>query len=273
MKKLVLIAGNRDLPLVFCRSAKKNKDLKIIGICFRGETNPGIIKFIDKAYWIEVGKFAKLIRILKNEDIKDCIMLGQISPRRIFNRKNWDTLLLDLVKESDFKPHSIFAKIILSLEKEGFRFLNSTLYMEEHLAQRGLMNQIVLDKKTEMDIKFGLELISRYVELDVGQTVVVKSKAPLALESLEGTDNTIRRAAKIGGEGCVVLKFSKKDQDLRFDVPVVGLSTLKLLKKIKAKALVLEEKRVIMIDKEKFLARADEWKIAIIGKQPIAHSN
>ena len=269
MRKLILIAGNRDLPLVFCRSAKKNKNLKIIGICFRGETNSEIEKFLDKAYWIEVGKLGELIRILKEEDIKDCVMLGQISPRRIFNRKKWDRFILDLVKESDFKPHSIFTKIISSLEKEGFRFFDSTLYMAEHLADRGLMNKIVLDNKTEIDVKFGLELISRYVELDVGQTVIVKSRAALALEALEGTDNTIRRAGKIAGKGCVVLKFSKKDQDLRFDVPVVGFSTLKLLKKIKAKALVLEEKRVIMIDKEKFLSRADDWQIAIIGRQHI----
>ena len=265
--KLALIAGNRNLPLLFSRCAKEKADVDIVGICFKGETDPRIVRLIDKVYWIEVGKLDELIDILKKEDIKDCVMVGQINPRRIFNRKKWDPLILNLIKESDFRPHSIFSKIISYLEEEGFRFLDSTLYMNKYLAHGGVMNRTILDQNDLRDIDLGLNVISKYVELDVGQTIVVKNGAVLALEAMEGTDRAIRRAYKIGGRQCVVLKFSKKHQDLRFDVPVVGLFTLALLKKIKAKALILEEKRVIILEKKLFLGLAEKWGIAILGAQ------
>lgn len=266
--KLGLIAGNKALPLLFSQLAKKNKpELEIIALCFKGETHPSLPGMVDRAYWVHVGEFKKALEILKKEEIKECVMVGQITPRRIFRCAQWDKGLIELVNTTDYRPHSIFLKIIDYLENYGLRFLNSTLYMQELLAKRELMNHISLDSRARDDISFGIDLITKFVELDVGQTVVVKNKAAVALEALEGTDNTIRRGAKIAGRGCTVLKFSKKDQDLRFDVPVVGGDTLFLLHKIGARALVVEAERVIILDKEKFLKQADKWGIAIVGEQ------
>jgi len=114
--------------------------------------------------------------------------------------------------------------------------------LKDDLASSGTMNSLSLSQFTTKDLDFGLGAISRFVELDIGQTISVKSRAVIALESLEGTDKTIKRAYKLAGRGCIVLKFSKANQDLRFDVPVVGISTLKLLKHIKAASFNFRDK-------------------------------
>ncbi len=267
--KLALIAGNRSLPLVFLQSALKNPEVEVVSVCFKGETSPAVAKLAHKSYWINVGQMQRLIDILKKESISRCVMVGQISPCRIFHPHAWDSLMQSIVKGVDYRAHSIFSAFITYLETEGFEFLDSTLYMKEILAAEGNLNDVVVSDRLAQDIEFGRKLISRYVELDVGQTIVVKKKAPIALEALEGTDNTIKRGYRIAGNGCTVLKFSKKDQDLRFDVPVVGLKTLRLLKRIRAAALVLEAQRTLILHKEQFLPAARRAGIAVIGQKRI----
>ena len=264
--KLALIAGNRELPLAFLKCIASSADVEVIPICFKEETSARIKQFAAKTYWLRVGQLQKLVDILKEENISQCVMLGQISPWRIFQQQKWDSLMQELVQKTEYRPHALFTTFIEYLEIQGIRFLDSTSYMQNLLVGSGVLNQVTVDKDLSCDIDFGIKLISRYVELDVGQTMVVKNKAVLALEALEGTDNTIKRGYRIGKKGCVILKFSKKDQDLRFDVPVVGLSTLRLLKKIKAAALVLETSRVLILEKEKFLKEAQHDNIAVIGK-------
>jgi len=195
---------------------------------------------------------------------------GQINPLRIFKRKGWDKKLISLVDSiQDFRPHTIFAEIIAYLEKTGITFLDSTFYLKDDLAEEGIMNKALGIDAISGDIDFGIKIISKFVDLDVGQTIAVKSKSVVALESLEGTDRAIRRAHCLAGKKCLVFKFSKNNQDLRFDVPVVGVSTLRLLKNIGASGLVLESGKVIIIEKEKFLYLAGKWKIPIVGKRKI----
>jgi len=267
--RIGIIAGNRLLPLILARKIKEtNKDTEVIAICFKGETSPLIAKYATKTHWIQPAKLGQLKEALKEEDLKECIMAGQINPLRIFNRAAWDEELRALVTQvKDFRPHNIFTAIINHLQAQGIKFLDSTLYLKDSLAQQGVMNNIDLNPEVKKDIEFGTEIMSRFAELDVGQVGVVKSNTVVALESLEGTDKTIRRGFRLAGGGCVVLKFSKANQDLRFDVAVVGISTLKLLKKIAATALVLEKDKVIILEKEKFLYQAARWGIAVVGKE------
>jgi DUF1009 family protein len=269
--KLGIIAGNRLLPVLLVKNIKeKYSQYQTITFCFRGETKSTISQYADKTYWLNVGSLGVLRDSLKQEGIKDCIMVGQITPLRIFQKKNWDDELSSLVESaSDLRPHTIFSLIIQYLEKEGINFLDSTLYLKEYLATEGFMNGIKPEVLVLRDIDFGAKIISRFVDLDIGQTAVIKDKSVVAIESLEGTDNTIKRGFYLAGRGCTVLKFSKTNQDLRFDVPVVGLSTLKLLRQIKASALVLEAGKVIILEKEKFLNLAEDWQIPVIGKNRV----
>lgn len=268
--KLGIIAGNRLLPVILAQKIKeKHPDGEVIAVCFRGETSSCILRYINKAYWLGVGSLGGLKKVITDEKLKEWFLVGQINPLRIFKRNNWDEELTALIENSrDLRPHNIFSEIISFLEKQaGVTFLDSTLYLKDELAQGGLMAGSNLDTAAQEDIDFGLKIISRFVELDVGQTVVVKKKSVVALESLEGTDRTIRRGYRLAGFGCTVLKFSKSNQDLRFDVPVVGVGTLELLRRIKAGSLVLEKGKVIILEKEKFLSLARKWGIAIVGAE------
>jgi len=267
--KLGIIAGNRSLPLILAQRIKKsNKDCEVIAFCFKGQTSKQICRYVDKCFWFPVGALSSLRKSIKSEALSECIMGGQINPLYIFRREYWDQELTSLIDSSeDFRPHSIFGKIISYLEKSGAKFIDSTLYLKDDLADAGVMNKLTLPEGVIKDIDFGLDAISKFVDLDVGQVIAVKSKAVVALESLEGTDNTIKRAYKLAGNGCVILKFSKANQDLRFDVPVVGISTLKLLKRVKAAAVILEADKVIILEKQEFLSLAKKWKIPVVGRK------
>lgn len=267
--KIGIIAGNNLFPLLFCQSAKKkDSSLEIIAICFYGETNSLISRFVRKTFWLHVGEIECLLAILQKEHIAKLVMAGQISPRRIFYRKRWDATMLRLAETvKDFRPHTLFSHMICFLEQKGIEFLDSTMYIKEYLATDGVMNNVGVPCEVTGDVEFGARLLSRFSELDVGQTIVVKRRTAIALEGFDGTDRTISRGCRLAGKGCTVLKFSKKDQDLRFDVPVVGRTTLNLLKRMKAAALVLEQGRVIILEKERFLAESNRWRIPIIGRR------
>jgi DUF1009 family protein len=272
--KLGIIAGNRLLPIILTQKIKEqDNNCKITAVCFNGETSRKISQYTDKQYWINPGHLGAFKNIIKQEGIADWIMAGQINPMRIFRKKDWDGELSDLVSRiEDFRPHTVFIEIINYFQKQGVNFLDSTRYLGDVLSDEGVMNGIAIDRDCEKDIDFGLEVVSRYVDLDVGQTIMVKKKAIVALESLEGTDRTISRGYRLAGRGCTMFKFSKTNQDLRFDVPVVGISTLKLLRRIGARACVFEKGKVIILDKEKFLSLAKKWNIAVVGKEKIVDS-
>lgn len=267
ISRLGIIAGSRLLPITLAQRIKeKDNNRRLIAFCFKGQTSKQISRYVDECRWFPVGSLSGLRKALKEEGVKHCVMAGQINPLYIFRRKYWDQELNSLIDaNADFRPHNIFDKFIAYLSGAGIEFIDSTLYLKDDLAESGIMNGLSLDNAVAEDIRFGLEAVTRFVELDVGQTVGVRSKAVVALESLEGTDNTIKRSFKLAGCGCVVLKFSKVNQDLRFDVPVVGISTLKLLRRIKAAALVLEESGVIILQKREFLSLAKKWGIPIVG--------
>ena len=265
--KIGIIAGNRMLPVELSRGIKqKDRGREIVAICFKGETSSRILDYCDKAYWIYPGQLGRLRSIIKQENLKQCVMAGQISPWRIFYPRYWDAELAELIKNNkDFRPHAIFASIINHIQQDGVEFIDSTLYLNESMATKGLMNSVPLSEKTARDIEYGVQIIERFVELDVGQTIAVKECSVVAAEALEGTDNTIKRAGRIAGKGITAIKFSKSNQDLRFDVPVVGIKTLKVLQRIQASALAIEDDQVIILEKDKFLGLADKWRISIVG--------
>lgn len=268
MNRIGLIAGNKSFPLLFVGLAKKkNPDLKIIAVAVKGETSRKLSKRVDEIHWVSIGQLKEVIDIFVREGIKDVIMAGQISPYRIFkDRHKWDELMTGIYENiPDFRPHSIFTEIITEIEKYNLKFMSSVSYMEDYLAKPGLNNNAEVVEGTKEQIAHSTEIARRIVNLDIGQTTVFKDKAVVAVEALEGTDNTIKRAYKIGGPGLIVVKLARENQDLRFDVPIVGLSTIKLLAKIGVKALVLEQGRTLILDKPEVLSFADKSGIPIVG--------
>ncbi len=266
MEKIGLIAGNRKFPLLFAKEARK-KNYSIVAVAIKGDTSRQLKKLVDKIYWLGLGEYSRLFKIFKDEGITKVVMAGQISPRRLFSKEvNKDPELSNLLSSiKDKRADTIFGKIADKLKEHGLELLDSTIFITDYLPRKGVLTKRSPDQKILEDIDFGLHLAKAVGELDIGQTVAVKSKAIVAVEALEGTDNLIRRSGKISRGGITIVKVSKPKQDMRFDVPVVGLNTIKNLIRAGAQCLAIEADKTLFIDKEKSLSLADKKGIVIVA--------
>lgn len=266
MEKIGIIAGNRKFPLLFCQAAKK-RNYQIVAVAIKGETSPKLKKFADKIYWLGLNEFSRMFEILKAEGVTRIVMAGQISPRRLFSKEiNQDPKLKNiLLRTKDKKADTIFGSIAEMLKESGFELMDSTLFIEDFLPKKGTLTEKEPSFGCWEDIYFGLDLAKEIAYLDIGQTVAVKNKAIVAVEALEGTDNLIKRAGKISHAGFTVVKVSKPKQDLRFDIPVVGLQTIKNLLQAKGACLAFEAEKTLFIDKEISVRLADRKGIAIVA--------
>lgn len=266
MEKIGLIAGNRRLPIFFSQAAKKS-GCYVVAVGIKGDTSPELKKFVDKLYWLSLRDFPKLFKIFKKEGITRLIMAGQISPRRLFSKEveaNVDlTRLFGSIK--DKKADTIFGMVADRLTQEGFEVMDSTTFIKDLLPQKGALTKRTPDFLGWEDVYFGLELAKEIAYLDIGQTVAVKNKAIVAVEALEGTDNLIRRAGQICRGKFTVVKVSKPKQDTRFDIPVIGLNTIRNLAKQKATCLAIEAGKTIFLDRDAGARLADKRGISIVA--------
>ncbi|MCK5306909.1 MAG: UDP-2,3-diacylglucosamine diphosphatase LpxI [Candidatus Omnitrophica bacterium] len=266
MKCLGLIAGNGRFPIAAAVSAKK-RGIKITAVAFIGETSKSLEKLVEKIFWIRIGELAKLFEIFERENIKEAIMAGQIRPIHLF--KPWikkDAALKSFLRRvRDRRGDSLLESIAEELSKKGIKLLDSSFLLSESLAEEGELTARVPTADEWENIKFGKIIVKEIAGLGIGQTIIVKNKAILAVEAIEGTDKAIRRAVRLGGSGAIVVKASRPNHDMRFDIPVIGLKTLKVLKKAKIKVLAVEAGKTLLIDKQKFLKEADRLNISIIA--------
>lgn len=266
MEKIGLIAGNRKFPILFSQAAKK-RNCYIVAIAIKGDTCRSLKKLVDKIYWIGLGEFSKVFEIFKREGITKLVMAGQISPHRLFSKEidKDDNLRELLASIKDKRADTIFGAIATKLKESGFELLDSTTFIEDFLPKKGVLTNSKPSVRVWEDVHFGLELAKQVAFLDIGQTVAVKNKAIVAVEALEGTDNLIRRAGRIARNGITVVKVGKPKQDMRFDIPVVGLNTVKNLVKAGAICLALEAEKTLFIDKEQAIKLADKKEISIVA--------
>ncbi len=266
MEKIGLIAGNKRFPILFSEAAKK-RNCYIVAVAIKGDTSHKLRKYVDKIYWISLGEFSRLFEIFKNEGINKIAMAGQISPHRLFSKDiDKDPQLKDLLASiKDKRADTIFGAMAEKLNASGFELIDSTTFIEDLLPKQGTLTKRAPDFSEWEDVYFGLELAKAIAYLDIGQTVAVKHKAIVAVEALEGTDNLIRRAGKIAGDNFVVVKVSKPMQDARFDMPVVGLNTVKNLIRAKGTCLAIEAAKTIFIDKEASVKLADKKGISVVA--------
>jgi DUF1009 family protein len=265
MKKIGLIAGNGTFPLAFARAAKE-KGIKVIAVAHEGETLPELAQWVDGIFWIKVGQLGKLIKIFKEQGVADVLMAGGIKKTRLFQGGMPDlrgmALLAKMVHKKD---DSILRAVAEELEAEGITVRESTLYLDSILAPAGILTKRKPSKDERQDIEFGWELAKEIGRLDIGQTVVVKGRAVLAVEAIEGTDEAIRRGGLLCERGAVVVKVCKPQQDLRFDLPAVGTQTIQTMKQVKAACLAIEAGKTIIIDRELVVRDADAAGIAIVA--------
>lgn len=264
--RIGLIAGNGKFPILFAQEARK-RGVEVVAIGINEETEKELEKYVNKIYWLGVGELEKLFQVLLQEKLTSVVMAGQVKHKRIFDKNiKIDTLmqqLLDNVK--DKKTDSLISAVARRLEASGVRLLDSTMFLSRYLPEKGILTNDPISKRVLDDIEFGREIAKAIAGLDIGQTVVVKDKVVLAVESIEGTDEAIKRGAGYGKEGIVVVKVSKPKQDMRFDIPIIGLDTIKLLKELKAACISIEAKKTLIIDKEETIKLANEVGVGIVA--------
>ncbi|NPA32070.1 MAG: LpxI family protein [Aquificae bacterium] len=257
--KLALIAGKGKLPEELLRSAKeRGEEILTIGV--------ERITDIKTDYVVPITGLGKLLRILEKERVKGIFLLGKFEHRLIYS----DILRFDLTTLSflrslpDKRPQTLVRAFINLLKEKGYDFPDPRPYLSHILAGRGLLNRVEPSSDVLEDGLWGFRVAKEVAELDVGQTLVVKDKAVVAVEAMEGTQETITRAGKLCGD-FVVVKVARKSQDFRIDVPTVGPETLEVMRRSKAKALFLEAGKVYIVEKERFLSLADRYKISVWG--------
>lgn len=267
-KTLGLVAGMGELPRVIASEAKK-KGYRVLVIALQPPADDSIEPYGDDFHKVKIGQLGTLITLLKRSHAADVVMAGKV-PKTLLYKNKRDLipdiraakLLLSLKDRSD---DTIMNALVKELEKEGIKLHNTTEFTKDLLAPEGTLTRTKPSKDGTEDIKFGYKIAKEIGRLDIGQTVVIKEKAVMAIEAIEGTDEAIKRGGHFAEEGAVVVKVSKPGQDMRFDVPVVGLETLHAMKKAKAAALAVEAGKTIIIDIENFIKEADKAKIAVVG--------
>ena len=261
-----LIAGNGAFPLMFARAARK-QGIRVVTAAVKGDTSLLIHGVSDKVRWFSPGDLKKLFAYFRSSDIHQVLMAGQVNPDHLFRRDvpvdEEFKVLFDAL--GDRRCDTIFGAIADRLKAEGMELLDSTFLIKDFLAPPGVLTRRSPTVEESADIDFGTAIAKQMGGLDIGQTVVIKGKAIVAIEALEGTDRCILRGGAIAHEGAVVVKTSKPDQDLRFDVPVIGPRTIVAMKKARASCLAVEAGKTLVIDRMKMVALADQAGICIIS--------
>lgn len=268
-----IIAGTGELPKIIARDAKE-RGYKVITVALENLALPEIAGFSDEIKWINVGKLGELIGAFKKFNVTEAIMAGKVPKSLLYKSRITPDiravkLLFSLKDKSD---DSILNAITKELESEGIRIIDTAALSPHLLTPEGVLTEDPPAKDEWQDIEFGWKIAKEIGGLDIGQTVVVKGQAVMAVEAIEGTDEAIRRGGKWAGVGAVVVKISKPHQDMRLDVPVVGIATIKSMIDVAARVLAVEADRSIIIDREKLIKEAEEGGITIVGykdsKQP-----
>ena len=243
-----------------------SKVLQVIAVAHKDETSPELAAHVDALFWIKVGQLGKLIKIFKEQDVKDVLMAGGIKKTRLFDGAMPDmrgmALLARMIHKKD---DSLLRAVAEELESEGITVRESTLYLDNLLAPSGVLTKRKPSKDEQKDIEFGWEMAKEIGKLDIGQTVVVKDQAVLAVEAIEGTDEAIRRGGKLCRQGAVVVKICKPQQDLRFDLPAIGMQTIRTMQEVKATCLAVEAGKTLLFDRDDVIAEAERAGISVVG--------
>src|ERR1035438_6337648 len=264
-----LIAGNGRFPFLVLESAR-HQGIEMAVIAIKEEASPDLANFAKRLHWVSLGELSKTIDLLHQEGVTQAVMAGQVKHNKIFSsiRPDWKLakLLFSLPRKN---TDSLIGAVARVLEDEGIRLVDSTLFLKPLVPEAGVLTNRAPDEREASDIAYGLGVARQISAMDIGQTVVISDLACVAVEAMEGTDETIARAARIaGGKPLVVVKVSKPGQDMRFDVPVIGLPTIEQMKRARATALAVDAGRTLLFGRAKLLAEADAAGIAIQAFPP-----
>ena len=273
-----LIAGNGRFPFMVVAGARRaGVSLSVAAI--REETDPELEDEVERLTWVGIGQLGKMIRFFKGEGVEKAIMAGQVQHVQIFSRAVPDARMLKmLLRLPRRNTNSLIGAVAAELASEGIDLIDSTYFLQDHLPRAGNLTNRKPNAAERADLEYGLEIAREMARLDLGQTIVVRGKACVAIEAMEGTDETIRRSGELlrGGKqtpkrlrlqsgALTVLKLSKPDQDMRFDVPVIGVPTIETMIAAGATCLCISAGKTLMFDRDEMIAMANKHKLAILA--------
>jgi UDP-2,3-diacylglucosamine hydrolase len=259
-----IIAGNRSLPLEFATEAKRQGVKRLVAVAFENETDPALAKLVDDLVWVKVGQLNKMIDAFKDRGVAQCVMLGQIAPRNLFDVRPDLRAVGLLMRLKERNAHSIFGAIADELKKDGVELIEPIRWLRHLMPASGFALGPALTEPQREDAAFGFRIAKEVSRLEIGQTVVVKEGTVLAVEGFEGTDACLRRGGELaGGKGALAVKVAKEKHDLRFDIPCVGARTVETCHAARISALIFEADKTLLLEKLEAEALARKHKIAL----------
>lgn len=264
-EKLFLIAGSGDYPLLVAESARRAGVREIAVAAFEGETGEATVKAADTVAWLRVGQLGRMLEAAKKSGARHAMMAGQLAPKNLFDLRPDLKALVLLAKLKRRNAETLFGEVARQLGLAGVELLGATTFLEDHLAMEGLIAGPRLKKREIEDLEYGFHIAKESSQLDIGQTVVVKNGTVLAVEAFEGTNECIRRGGALGKQGATMVKVSKPKQDMRFDVPVVGETTIANAAEAKLRAIGVEAGCTLLLNKPRVCAAAEKAGISLYG--------
>src|SRR5450755_4722362 len=264
-----LIAGNGDFPFLVLEGAR-SRGIEMAVIAIREEASAGLERVAKRLHWVSLGELSRTIELLQKDGVKHAVMAGQVKHNKIFSsiRPDWKLAKLLLALPSK-NTDSLIGAVARVLQDEGIELVDSTKFLGPLLPAVGVLTRRAPDASEIADIAYGHTVARQIATLDLGQMVVVRDLACVAIEAMEGTDETIERAARIaGGQPLVVVKVSKPRQDMRFDVPVIGLTTIDVMRRSNVTALAIDARKTLLFDRDALIRSADEAGMAIQAFAP-----
>lgn len=262
---LGLLAGEGQFPLLIARAAR-DRGISVTAIGVRDITSPELEAEVDVMRWIKFGQFGKVIDLCQAAGVQQAMMVGRIKHQSIFQLRHIDLRTLRMLRRAPSKKaDALLATVIDELSRAGIEIIDSTLLLRDCMPGPGVLTTACPpDDDLLRDIEFGRPLADAVAGLDIGQTIVVKDLSVVAVEAMEGTDATITRAGEVAGPGCVVLKVAKPRQDKRFDVPVMGLTTIRKLIAARCRAIALPPHSVLFFEQAEAIALAEQHALTIV---------
>jgi UDP-2,3-diacylglucosamine hydrolase len=264
-----LIAGNGRFPFLVLEAAR-SQGIDMAVLALREEASPDLERMASRLHWVSLGELSRALELLHQEGVKRAVMAGQVKHKQIFGSIRPDWRLAKLLFSLPFKnTDSLIGAVAGVLKDEGIELVDSTAFLKPLVPDAGVLTRRAPDARETADMAYGRTIARAIAALDLGQTVVVRDGACVAIEAMEGTDETIERAARIAaGSPLVVAKVSKPRQDMRFDVPVIGLATVEVMRTCGVTALAIDAGRTLLFDRPRLIEAADAAGLAIEAFSP-----
>jgi UDP-2,3-diacylglucosamine hydrolase len=266
MDTLGMIAGNRSLPAAFARQARLQGVQRLVAVAFEGETDPILASLVDEIVWLKVGQLSKMIAAFTDRGIRQCVMVGQVAPKNLYDLRPDLRALAVLLRLKEKNAHTVFGAIADELKKDGVELVEATPWLRPLMPASGFRLGPKLSDAQRADVDFGFRMAKEISRLEIGQTVLVKDGTVLAVEAFEGTDRCLARGGELAGKagGAVAVKVAREKHDFRFDIPCLGPKTLETCAAARVGVLAFEAGKALLLEQDTCEQLARQHKIAVV---------